>query len=103
MMNRWIGIVSILYSVVVAGCAVSYIDDEGRHNVIGFAHVAFQGAEDNARKAGDKVEVTNVGVLFMQGKIHSGVSFGFNNEVSMVIKNDVLILEEDVRNEKNND
>ena len=84
--------VYLILMFVISGCAISYIDSEGNHNMIGFMHVAMQGVENDKLKAGDKIEVTNVGILLSNGPLYSGVSVGYNKESTTSIKNDALVL-----------
>jgi len=90
---------------VLSGCAFSYVDNQGRHNVIGILNLSMQGVEDDKRKAGDKVEITNIGILFSHGPIHSGLSVGYNKESTMTLKNDALVLieEDNVKDDEKNE
>jgi hypothetical protein len=87
--------VHLLLMSILSGCAFSYVDSQGTHHFIGVMHISMQGVEDDQRKAGDKVEVTNIGILVSHGPIYSGLSLGYTKESTMNLKNDVLVLLED--------
>ena len=70
--------VYLILMFFMSGCAISYIDSEGNHNMVGFMNVTMQGVENDKLKAGDKIEVTNVGILLSNGPLYSGVSVGYN-------------------------
>ena len=84
--------VYLILMFVMSGCAISYIDSEGNHNMVGFMNITMQGVENDKLKAGDKIEVTNVGILLSNGPLYSGVSVGYNKESTTSIKNDALVL-----------
>ena len=84
--------VYLILMFVMSGCAISYIDSEGNHNMVGFMNITMQGVENDKLKAGDKIEVTNVGILLSNGPLYSGVSVGYNKESTTSIKNDALSL-----------
>jgi hypothetical protein len=84
--------VYLIFMFVMSGCAISYVDGVGNHNMIGFMHVTMHGVENDKLKAGDKIELTNIGILLSNGPLYSGVSVGYNKESTTSIKNDALVL-----------
>jgi|TARA_B110000196_G_scaffold90347_1_gene78186 hypothetical protein len=95
--------VYLILMFVMSGCAISYIDSEGNHNMVGFMNITMQGVENDKLKAGDKIEVTNVGILLSNGPLYSGVSVGYNKESTTSIKNDALVLINEQGNGKEDD
>lgn len=94
---------AVIFSLCIlanlSGCAVSYVDEEGRHIVVGLVYMSMGGIENDQRHAGDKVEVTNIGVLVTGGALQSGLSIGYNKEITMHLKNDILLLNENTGEE----
>jgi hypothetical protein len=95
--------VYLILMFVMSGCAISYIDSEGNHNMVGFMNITMQGVENDKLEVGDKIEVTNVGILLSNGPLYSGVSVGYNKESTTSIKNDALVLINEQGNGKEDD
>lgn len=85
-------LIGLLIAFSLCGCAVSYVDDEGNQHVIGLVNMSLIGVDGNTKKAGDKVEVENIGVMFLHGPLHTGVSVGYTHESTLQLKNDSLYL-----------
>jgi hypothetical protein len=49
-------------------------------------HLSMQGVEDDKRKAGDEVQITNIGILHNHGPLYSGLSIGYNKGSTMNLK-----------------
>lgn len=77
---------------LMAGCAFSYVDEQGTQHIIGLSHVALTGVENNSLTAGDEVEVENLGLLFLSGPLHKGVGLGYTQQSTMFIKNNALVI-----------
>jgi hypothetical protein len=80
-----LGILFIL-NWVLSGYAISHIDNQGLHYVIGILQVSILGVVDDKPKAGDKVEVTNIGILISHGPLSSRLSVVYNRESTMNLK-----------------
>jgi hypothetical protein len=95
-------ILSIALILINCSCAVNYIDDDGNQRIIGLVSIKLERPGESKLVAGDKVSISNVGILVSKGPVHTGLSIGYNSETSIVLKNDILtIIDKGLDDEKN--
>ena len=97
-------IYSCLFFVVLlstSGCAVSFVNDEGKKRVIGFVDLTLGIDEGDEDTGGQLAELSNVGILFSTNPISTGIGLGYTKETTIKIKNDVLILMDNIKESQN--
>jgi len=75
-------------------CAVSYIDENGKQRVIGLVNLKLDRPVDSPMIAGDEISVTNIGVMYSSSPLYHGLSIGYTQESSVILKNNVLVIVE---------
>ncbi len=91
-MNIVKAILIIALILVNYSCAINYIDDDGNQRIIGLVSIKLERPTEYPLVAGDKVSISNIGVLVSKGPVHSGISIGYNSETSIVLKNNVATI-----------
>ncbi len=102
-MTNILKIIYLISLFFLPGCAISYIDKQGGHHILGFTNISLSGTDDDTINAGDRVEIKNYGLLLFKSNIYSGIGFGINKETRTSIKNNVLILDENIVDGKGED
>lgn len=80
--------------IFLPGCAVTYVDENGHKNIIGFVNVKTESIEEGTLFAGDTVDVSAIGLIFFNSSEQSFVAFGYGRESNTYFKNSVLLLSE---------
>jgi len=78
----------------LTSCAITYQDDDGNQRIIGLVSMTIDKPKDDKSIAGDKVEITSLGVMYSDTPIHNGLSIGYYSEKTIVLKNNVAIITE---------
>ncbi|MBA6232363.1 MULTISPECIES: hypothetical protein [unclassified Colwellia] len=86
-----------LLFLLVSSCAVTYQDSDGNQKIVGFVSLTLEKPADQTLVAGDKVKITNVGVMYSDTPIHNGISIGYYSETTTILKNDVAVI---IKNEE---
>ena len=94
MKNYFKLLTSLLFLFSLCGCAVSYIDAAGDQRIIGLVSITLDRPADTPIIAGDKISVSNIGLMYLSSPLHTGLSIGYTNESSVLLKNNVLVLPE---------
>lgn len=81
-----------LLLTLLSSCAVNYQDKDGNQRIIGFVSITLEKTPDQHLVAGDKIEITNIGIMYSSTPIHNGVSIGYYNEIVTILKNDVATI-----------
>lgn len=81
----------LLFSLL-SGCAVTYIDENGNKNIIGFVNVKTKPAEKVFYIAGETIDVTSIGFMFFNSTEQSSITIGYGKETHTYLKNNVLLL-----------
>ncbi|ASP47028.1 hypothetical protein [Cognaticolwellia beringensis] len=84
-----------LFFLILSSCAVTYQDNDGNQRIVGFVSLTLEKPVDNSLVAGDKVKITNIGVMYSDTPIHNGISIGYYSETTTVLKNDVAVMIKD--------
>ena len=85
---------ALLWVLSIAGCAYSYIDDQGVHHTVGLVKMSVQTHDDHPDMAGTSIEVTSVGVAGHHTPLMSSFTIGYSREQITGLKNDVLLLDD---------
>lgn len=85
----------LLLTLSLSSCAVTYTDDTGNKRVIGLVNMTIDKSAGDKLKAADRVQITNIGIMYSNSPIHTGISIGYNSETTMVLKNDVATIIKD--------
>ena len=83
---------AIIFVFVNCSCAINYVDKNGDQRIIGLVSIKLDRPEESPLIAGDKVSVSNIGVMFSKGPVHTGLSIGYNSETSIILKNDIATI-----------
>jgi hypothetical protein len=83
---------AIVLALPLGACSYRYVDEAGVQHVVGLVALAIPPAEDERRIAGDIIEVTTLGVSFSVNAQGGGLTIGFNQERSGVLRDDSLVL-----------
>jgi len=82
----------ILLIPLLSSCAVNYQDKDGNQRIIGFVSITLEKSPNQYLVAGDKIDITNIGVMYSSTPIHNGLSIGYYNEIVTILKNDVATI-----------
>ncbi|KHT54456.1 hypothetical protein RJ41_08065 [Alteromonas marina] len=84
----------LMVSMLLPGCAVTYVDENGHKNIIGFVNVKTESIEERTLFADETVDVSALGLMFFNSSEQSFVAFGYGRETNTYLKNNVLLLNE---------
>lgn len=79
----------VLMTAFIGSCALNYVDDNGDQRIIGLVSITLDRPADSPLIAGDSVTVENIGIMYSDTPLHTGVSIGYSSEKTVVLKNDV--------------
>ena len=82
----------VTFMILQSSCAMSYIDDDGNHRIIGLVNITLNRPVDSDLVAGDKVEIESIGVMYSKTALHHGLTVGYGRETTVVLKNDAITL-----------
>ncbi|MBQ4835218.1 hypothetical protein [Pseudoalteromonas luteoviolacea] len=71
---------------------MTYVDENGDKNIIGFVNIKTKSVEDRFLIGGETVDVTSFGVMFFNSSEQSSVTIGYGKESNTYLKDNVLLL-----------
>jgi hypothetical protein len=81
-----------------AGCALTYLDDQGNRHTTGFVlDLTVRAPEDRDTIAGDVVELTTFGLAIGQTTQGGYVSAGYSREATAALRDSTLVVGNPVR------
>jgi hypothetical protein len=78
--------------LMLAGCAIDYVDDDGVRHVIGLTSISIPPPDATTPTAGHVIDVTTVGVSITDMPEGGSVTLGYNRAVTAVINDNALVL-----------
>jgi hypothetical protein len=88
--NPWLAILVLL--LPCQACALSYVDREGNHHVIGLVDISIQSSKTPQTFAGDVVDITAVGLSAGQTAQGGYITLGYSNEASATLRDNALVI-----------
>ena len=79
-------------ALLLAGCAVSYVDDDGTRHVIGFANIVIPPPDRAMPTAGNVIDLTTVGLSLNDMPDGQSLTLGYSRAVTATLKDNSLVL-----------
>jgi len=82
----------LIGALLLPGCAVSYVDDDGSRHIIGFANIVIPPADSAMPTAGNVIDLTTVGLSFNDMPDGQSLTLGYSRAVTATLKDNSLVL-----------
>ena len=82
----------LVCALLLSGCAVSYVDDDGSRHIIGFAKIVIPPADSAMPTAGNVIDLTTVGLSFNDMPEGQSLTLGYSRAVTATLKDHSLVL-----------
>ena len=83
---------ALICALLLSGCAVSYVDDDGSRHIIGFANIVIPPADRAMPTAGNVIDLTTVGLSFNDMPDGQSLTLGYSRAVTATLKDNSLVL-----------
>ena len=98
LVGLWVKYLFICMVLFFSSCAVQYVDSNGDRRVLGLANIKIQ--NESSCNAPQQVEVTTIGVSYIDLPSHGGFSIGYAKNTSLSVKSNTTIVMGENENEK---
>jgi len=88
---RAVRIVAVVLGLSLAGCAHTYVDDAGATHVFGLVSITIPPPIPPEAAGARAVRVVNVGLSMVRSDLFSSLSFGYNAEELVVVRNNACV------------
>lgn len=85
-------IAAVTASILLGGCAYSYVDEGGARHIIGIVDVTIAPSGDTSTYAGDVVDVSSIGFSLTQTAQGTDVAAGYNRTTFASLRDNSLVL-----------
>ena len=87
-----IAAVSLGAALLLGGCAVSYVDDDGSRHIIGFANIVIPPPDRALPTAGNVIDLTTIGLSLNDMPEGQSLTLGYSRAVTATLKDNSLVL-----------
>ena len=87
-----VGAIAVGAALIMSGCALSYVDDDGSRHIIGFASVVIPPPDRNEPTAGNVIDLTTIGLSFNDMPEGQSLTLGYSRAVTATLKDNSLVL-----------
>lgn len=92
-LNRALGSIALCCAALqLAGCAISYVSDDGSRHVIGFASIVIPPAAQTQPTAGNVIDLTTVGLSLTDMPDGRSLTLGYSRAVTATLIDNALVL-----------
>jgi hypothetical protein len=78
--------------LLLGGCAVSYVDDDGTRHIIGFASIVIPPPDRHEPTAGNIIDLTTIGLSLNDMPDGQSITLGYSRAVTATLKDNALVL-----------